>query len=79
MPLSGELRAEVAALLAAVAEEPFDAGDDAGLWAALDAWAGRENLEERLVRPMSVDPVLVAVLRRCAAEAGAASVRPAAP
>jgi uncharacterized Ntn-hydrolase superfamily protein len=79
MPLSGELRGEVAALLATVAEEPFDAGDDAGLWAALDAWAGRENLEERLVRPMNVDPVLVAVLRRCAAEASAANGRPAAP
>jgi uncharacterized Ntn-hydrolase superfamily protein len=78
MPLSGELRGEVAALLATVAEEPFDAGEDAGLWAALDAWAGRENLEERLVRPMNVDPVLVAVLRRCAAEASAASGRPAA-
>jgi uncharacterized Ntn-hydrolase superfamily protein len=70
MPLSGPLRGEVAALLATVAEEPFDADDDAGLWAALDDWAGRENLEERLVRPMSVDPVLLAVLRRCAAEAG---------
>jgi uncharacterized Ntn-hydrolase superfamily protein len=79
MPLSGKLRSEVAALLATVAEKPFDAGDDDGLWAALDAWAGRENLEERLVRPMTVDPVLVAVLRRCADETGAASGRPAAP
>jgi uncharacterized Ntn-hydrolase superfamily protein len=79
MPLSGELRGEVAALLATVAEEPFDAADDGGLWAALDAWAGRENLEERLVRPMNVDPVLVAVLRRCADETSAASGRPAAP
>ena len=76
LPLSGELRGEVATLLATVAEEPFDAADDGGLWAALDAWAGRENLEERLVRPMNVDPVLVAVLRRCADQAGVAKSLP---
>jgi uncharacterized Ntn-hydrolase superfamily protein len=64
LPLTGDTRREVATLLALVAESAFDGGDDDQLWQALDTWAGRENLEERLVRRMSVDPVLIEALRR---------------
>ncbi|MCW2639823.1 MAG: fimbrial assembly protein FimA [Dactylosporangium sp.] len=66
MPLEGEVRTEVSELLRSVAEEPFDSADDDQLWVALDSWAGRENLEERLIRRMSVDPILVEALRRSA-------------
>jgi uncharacterized Ntn-hydrolase superfamily protein len=68
VPLEGEVRTEVSGLLRSVAEEPFDGADDDQLWQALDSWAGRENLEERLIRPRSVDPVLVQALRRAANE-----------
>jgi uncharacterized Ntn-hydrolase superfamily protein len=66
LPLTGALQVEVSELLRAVAEEPFDGADGDQLWAALDSWAGRENLEERIIRPMHVDPVLVEALRRSA-------------
>jgi hypothetical protein len=66
MPLEGDVRTEVSELLRSVAEEPFDSADDDQLWQALDRWAGRENLEERLIRRTSVDPILVEALRRCA-------------
>jgi uncharacterized Ntn-hydrolase superfamily protein len=66
MPLEGEVRTEVSELLRSVAEEPFDSADDDQLWQALYRWAGRENLEERLIRRTSVDPILVEALRRCA-------------
>jgi len=52
-----------------VAEEPFDgADDDQTVASGSTAGAGRENLEERLIRPRSVDPVLVEALRRAAKE-----------
>jgi hypothetical protein len=33
------------------------------VWAALEGWAGMENLEERLVRRGWIDPTTLAVLR----------------
>ena len=55
LPLEGELRAEVSALLARLGYE------------SLDAWAGVENLEERVDGDDSIDPVALEALR----EAGA--------
>jgi uncharacterized Ntn-hydrolase superfamily protein len=64
LPLTGDVRMEVTKLLMVLAESPFDGTDDDQLWQALDSWSGRENLEERLVRRMSVDPLLIEALRR---------------
>jgi uncharacterized Ntn-hydrolase superfamily protein len=61
--LAGPLAAEVAGHLARRAGVPVDPGDAAALWAALEAWAGLENLEERLVRPGWIDPTTLGVLR----------------
>jgi uncharacterized Ntn-hydrolase superfamily protein len=62
--LAGPLAAEVAGRLARRAgAPPVDPGDAAALWAALEAWAGLENLEERLVRPGWIDPTTLGVLR----------------
>ncbi|MGN9911334.1 DUF1028 domain-containing protein [Phytohabitans sp. LJ34] len=58
LDLDGPLAEEVAALLAATGHPP---GGD-GLDAALAAWAGVENLEERLV-PGRIDPVVLSHLR----------------
>ncbi|MEE6261514.1 DUF1028 domain-containing protein [Plantactinospora sonchi] len=59
LDLTGALADEVATLLAA-AGHPNDGGD---LDARLAAWAGVENLEERLV-PARIDPLVLAHLRR---------------
>jgi uncharacterized Ntn-hydrolase superfamily protein len=61
--LAGPLAAEVARHLARRGAGPADAGDAAALWQALAAWAGLENLEERLVKPGWIDPVTLEALR----------------
>lgn len=60
IPLSGDVEAEVRALLAA-AGHPANPGVDA-LDEALASWAGIENLEERVV-PGSIDPLVLRILR----------------
>ncbi|MFG2167080.1 DUF1028 domain-containing protein [Micromonospora chersina] len=62
LDLTGAVADEVAALLAA-AGHPVGAG---GVEEALDAWAGVENLEERIV-PGRIDPVVLDHLRRTTA------------
>lgn len=64
VPLRGDLAADVRALLAAAGHEARAGAD--GLDAALAAWAGIENLEERLV-PGAIDPLVLAHLRARAA------------
>jgi uncharacterized Ntn-hydrolase superfamily protein len=61
--LTGPLAAEVAGHLARRGARPADPGDAAALWQAVTAWAGLENLEERLVRPGWIDPTTLEVLR----------------
>jgi uncharacterized Ntn-hydrolase superfamily protein len=61
--LAGPLAAEVASHLARRGAGPADPGDPAALWQALAAWAGLENLEERLVKPGWIDPVTLEALR----------------
>ena len=61
--LTGPLAAEVAGLLARRGAGPVDPGDPAAVWAALEGWAGMENLEERLVRRGWIDPTTLDVLR----------------
>jgi uncharacterized Ntn-hydrolase superfamily protein len=61
--LTGPLAAEVAGLLARRGAGPVDPGDPAAVWAALEGWAGMENLEERLVRRGWIDPTTLTVLR----------------
>ena len=51
LPLEGELRAEVGERLARLGYD------------SLDAWAGVENLEERVDGDDAVDPVVLAALR----------------
>ncbi len=67
LDLTGPVADEVAALLAA-AGHPVG---PAGVEDALDAWAGVENLEERIV-PGRIDPVVLDHLRRTAAPAAGA-------
>ena len=61
LPLTGETVAEVAALLDA-AGYPVPEGPPASVDDALAAWAGVENLEERLA-PGRIDPVVLDQLR----------------
>ena len=61
--LAGPLADEVAGHLARRGAGPADPGDAAALWQAVEAWAGLENLEERLVRPGWIDPVTLEALR----------------
>jgi uncharacterized Ntn-hydrolase superfamily protein len=61
--LAGPLAAEVAGHLARRGAGPADPGDAAALWQVVEAWAGLENLEERLVRPGWIDPVTLEALR----------------
>jgi uncharacterized Ntn-hydrolase superfamily protein len=63
LPLAADLADEVAARLARVQGEPADASDADGLWRRLDRWAGRENLEERMVRPGYIDSSVLRILR----------------
>jgi uncharacterized Ntn-hydrolase superfamily protein len=60
LPLAGALAAEVRARLAALGHAGADSA--AGLDAAMLAWAGVENYEERIV-PGQVDPVVLDLLR----------------
>src|SRR5439155_25969329 len=49
------LEREIAECLARLQGQPLDPGDTQALWARVDRWAGRENLEERMVRPGAID------------------------
>ena len=62
LPLRGAVAAEVSALLTACGHPPADDSGEA-LDTALAAWAGVENLEERL-GPGRIDPVVLDELRR---------------
>ena len=62
LPLEGDVAANVADALTALGYAPRD-----GLEAALAAWAGRENFEERL-RPGAIDPLVLEFLLRQVAE-----------
>jgi uncharacterized Ntn-hydrolase superfamily protein len=55
LPLEGELRAEVDERLARLGYD------------ALDAWAGVENLEERVDGDDAIDPVVLDALREASA------------
>jgi uncharacterized Ntn-hydrolase superfamily protein len=61
--LAGPLAGEVAGHLSSRGGAPVDAADAAALWAALERWAGMENLEERLVKPGWIDPTTLGALR----------------
>ena len=63
LAMDRELRTEIAERLARVTGLALDAGHPDELWAALERWAGRENLEVRMVRPGSIDRMVLGVLR----------------
>jgi len=65
LPLDGELAGEVRDLLAR-AGYPSETGED-GLFDALRAFVGTENLEARWWQERRLDPVVLAHLRTCAA------------
>jgi len=65
LPLDGELAGEVRDLLAR-AGYPSETGED-GLFDALRAFVGTENLEARWWHERRLDPVVLAHLRTCAA------------
>ena len=62
-PIEGELAAEIARRLEVAAGVAVDPGDADALWDQLERWAGRENLEERMVRRGSIDIAVLGVLR----------------
>jgi len=64
LPLDGELAGEVRDLLAR-AGYPSETGED-GLFDALRAFVGTENLEARWWQERRLDPVVLAHLRTCA-------------
>lgn len=66
--VTGEVRAEVAALLTRLGYPP-DGDDRASVEVTLQQWAGVENLEERLVPAPKIDPVVLQMLREKAAAA----------
>jgi uncharacterized Ntn-hydrolase superfamily protein len=70
LPIDTELRREIAGRLSGAAGGPIDANDPDQVWARLEAWAGRENLEERLVRPGTIDRTVLRILREQTDEAG---------
>lgn len=64
LAIGDELRSEIAARLRALKVEAPDAHDPRALWIALERWAGRENLEERMVREGSIDRTVLDILRK---------------
>ena len=64
VPLDAVLRIEVAQRLEAIDAMPLDPDDGEALWERLERWAGRENLEERMVRKGSIDRTVLDILRR---------------
>jgi uncharacterized Ntn-hydrolase superfamily protein len=57
------LGAEIAERLARATGIAVDAEDPEALWTRLERWAGRENLEERMVRRGAIDQTVLGVLR----------------
>ena len=57
------LGAEIAERLARATGIAVDAEDPEPLWTRLERWAGRENLEERMVRRGAIDQTVLGVLR----------------
>jgi uncharacterized Ntn-hydrolase superfamily protein len=57
------LAREIAARLRSLLNVSIDQAEPLGLWRELERWAGRENLEERMVRPGTIDPHVLTILR----------------
>jgi uncharacterized Ntn-hydrolase superfamily protein len=64
VPIDEALAAEIAGLLGRIGGIPVDPGDSIALWARLERWAGRENLEERMIRAGYVDRTVLGILRQ---------------
>ena len=62
IPLAGPLVGEVASRLSRRGGSGIPSSPDA-VWDLLDAWAGRENLEERMVKRGHIDSVVLRILR----------------
>ena len=63
LPIDPGLATELAERLVRAGGPAVDPADAASLWAGLERWAGRENLEERMVRHGSIDVTVLGVLR----------------
>ena len=57
------LAVELADRLTRVTGQPVDAADATALWERLNRWAGRENLEERMIREGNLDRTVLGILR----------------
>lgn len=68
LPLEGDLLAEVAARVSQLRSVALTPDDPDTLFDHLDKWAGRENLEERMVRRGWIDPKVLDILRQHAGE-----------
>jgi uncharacterized Ntn-hydrolase superfamily protein len=63
LKLDGDVADEVADALSRLDLLIGASDDPEALWRSLDRWAGRENVEERMIRPGWVDPVVLDLLR----------------
>ena len=63
VPIDADLAADLAARLGRLGGEAIEPLETARLWEALERWAGRENLEERMVRPGFLDRTVLRILR----------------
>lgn len=62
LPMTAERAAEVSACLGGRGFAPTGTSPER-IYQALERWAGRENLEERMVGPDSIDPIVLRALR----------------
>lgn len=63
LPLEGQLLLEVGQRVGRLRNEQIDPTDVEEVWTSLDRWAGRENLEERMVERGRIDRTVLRVLR----------------
>ncbi len=73
LPLDSALGDEIAGRLGRLPGAPAVSAESEALWERLDRWAGRENLEERMIRPGYIDPQVLRHLREMTGDRG---VRP---
>ena len=64
LPVDGALLVEGATRLSRLQGMALEPDDQLAVWASLERWAGRENLEERMIERGKIDPVVLDILRR---------------
>jgi uncharacterized Ntn-hydrolase superfamily protein len=63
IPIDAALAEEIARRLDSLGGPTVGSAESTSLWQRLERWAGRENLEERMIREGFIDPLVLRVLR----------------